>query len=151
MSHQVQNPGQVVDMPVIEANGILFDFEQCGDPNGEPVLLWMGLGAQRTMWPTVLVQQLASKGFFVTSFDNRDSGLSGHLDNLGTVGLGSFCCIGCYVYCCCLGCNQLLPNPAPYALDDMVTDVVALVQLFALSALFPVFIDPTILFCSWMH
>ena len=61
-------------MPAVEANGITIEYEEQGD--GEPLLLIMGLGAQLIDWPQGLVDELASRGFRVIRFDNRDAGLS---------------------------------------------------------------------------
>jgi pimeloyl-ACP methyl ester carboxylesterase len=56
------------------------DVELCyqtfGTPDGEPLLLVMGLGGPMTWWDAELCRQLAGKGFYVVRFDNRDSGRS---------------------------------------------------------------------------
>ena len=49
---------------------------------GPPVLLIMGLGAQMLWWPDPFCEQLASRGFRVFRFDNRDVGLSTRLRHL---------------------------------------------------------------------
>lgn len=56
--------------------GIEIFYEEHGDPNAEAMLLVMGLGAQMTLWPDELVAALASEGFRVIRYDNRDIGLS---------------------------------------------------------------------------
>jgi pimeloyl-ACP methyl ester carboxylesterase len=48
------------------------------------VLLVMGLGMQLIAWPAEFVEALADAGYRVIRFDNRDIGLSDHLDHLGT-------------------------------------------------------------------
>jgi pimeloyl-ACP methyl ester carboxylesterase len=55
-------------------------YEQLGDPSGDPLLLVMGMGAQMVGWPDGLCAELAARGFSVVRFDNRDVGLSTHLD-----------------------------------------------------------------------
>ncbi|MEM9038907.1 MAG: alpha/beta hydrolase [Actinomycetota bacterium] len=67
-------------MASIEANGITIEYQQVGDPAGEPLLLVMGLGGQLVDWPPEFVEQLAAAGFHVTIFDNRDIGLSTEFD-----------------------------------------------------------------------
>jgi pimeloyl-ACP methyl ester carboxylesterase len=57
-------------------------YEQLGDPSGEPLLLVMGLGAQMVGWPDGFCAELGARGFAVVRFDNRDVGLSTHLDAL---------------------------------------------------------------------
>jgi pimeloyl-ACP methyl ester carboxylesterase len=58
------------------ANGIEIEYETSGSKTDPAVLLIMGLGAQLTIWPDALCEGLASKGFFVIRFDNRDTGLT---------------------------------------------------------------------------
>jgi pimeloyl-ACP methyl ester carboxylesterase len=57
-------------------------YEQNGDLSGEPLLLIMGLSSQLIAWPQTLVDNLAGRGFRVIRFDNRDCGLSTHLDGV---------------------------------------------------------------------
>lgn len=65
-------------MAQIEANGITIEYEQFG--TGDPLLLVMGLGGQLTDWPQGFVDELVDAGFQVTTFDNRDMGLSTEFD-----------------------------------------------------------------------
>ncbi|MEU3017808.1 MULTISPECIES: alpha/beta hydrolase [unclassified Nocardiopsis] len=48
-------------------------------PEGEPLLLIMGLAVNRTWWPDGLCRALADQGFAVARYDQRDSGESTHL------------------------------------------------------------------------
>ena len=59
-----------------KVNGIELCYALNGPTDGDPLLLIMGLGAQLTGWPIEFVDHLASQGFRVIRFDNRDSGLS---------------------------------------------------------------------------
>ncbi|MDB5965470.1 MAG: alpha/beta hydrolase [Polaromonas sp.] len=73
----------------IKANGIDIEVEDsgtgAGDSRARPVvLLIMGLGMQLIAWPPALVDGLVDAGYRVVRFDNRDIGLSRHLDDLGT-------------------------------------------------------------------
>ena len=72
-----------VAMPKVAANGIEIYYEQFGVPSGRPLLLICGLGAHMTSWPQGFLDTLVAAGFFVTTYDNRDVGLSTHLDELG--------------------------------------------------------------------
>ncbi|WP_284619938.1 alpha/beta fold hydrolase [Aquabacterium humicola] len=69
------------------ANGLEFEVDDQGPPNGEALLLIMGLGMQLIAWPDELVTDLVGRGFRVIRFDNRDIGLSSHLDHLGVPNL----------------------------------------------------------------
>lgn len=74
----------------ISANGLRFEVE-VDEPlspptgGGQPptVLLTMGLGMQLVAWPEALLQGLRAAGHRVVRYDNRDIGLSSHLDDLG--------------------------------------------------------------------
>ncbi|WP_148861207.1 alpha/beta fold hydrolase [Marinobacter fonticola] len=63
----------------IAANGLEFCVETRGNPEAEPVVFIMGLGAQLTLWPEALLQAYVEAGYRVIRFDNRDIGLSSHL------------------------------------------------------------------------
>jgi pimeloyl-ACP methyl ester carboxylesterase len=66
----------MVSMPRAEANGIELEYETFGDPSGPPLLLIAGLGMQMVGWDEEFCELLASRGFRVIRFDNRDVGLS---------------------------------------------------------------------------
>jgi pimeloyl-ACP methyl ester carboxylesterase len=58
------------------ANGIELSYQTMGDPDGEPLLLIMGLATQMIAWPEELCGMLVERGFHVVRFDNRDIGRS---------------------------------------------------------------------------
>lgn len=68
----------------VATNGVELETETFGDPSHPALLLIMGLGCQMLVWPRAFCEQLASAGFYVVRFDNRDVGLSTQLDTLGT-------------------------------------------------------------------
>jgi pimeloyl-ACP methyl ester carboxylesterase len=68
------------------------EVDDRGLPDGEPLLMIMGLGMQLTGWPDELVQMLVSRGFRVLRFDNRDIGLSQYFDHLGVPNLAWAAC-----------------------------------------------------------
>lgn len=51
-------------------------YQTFGDPDGEPLLLVMGLGGPMTWWDPDLCERLARAGFHVVRYDNRDTGRS---------------------------------------------------------------------------
>ncbi|HET9162968.1 MAG TPA: alpha/beta hydrolase [Solirubrobacterales bacterium] len=68
------------------ANGIELAYQEIGDPEGEPLLLIMGLAMQMPAWDEELCAMLAERGFRVVRFDNRDIGHSTKLSEAGTPG-----------------------------------------------------------------
>jgi pimeloyl-ACP methyl ester carboxylesterase len=62
------------------SNGITIAYETFGDPGAVPILLVMGLGTQMIAWRDGFCALLAERGHYVIRFDNRDVGLSTHLD-----------------------------------------------------------------------
>ncbi len=65
------------------ANGIEIAYQEIGDPDGEPLLLIMGLATQMLAWDEELCAMLAEHDFRVIRFDNRDIGCSTKLDRAG--------------------------------------------------------------------
>lgn len=65
----------------IGSDKIQIAYECFGDPDKPPVLLIMGVGGQMIAWHEGLIEQLVNKGLYVTRFDNRDVGLSTHLND----------------------------------------------------------------------
>jgi pimeloyl-ACP methyl ester carboxylesterase len=68
---------------IASANGVEICFQEMGDPDGEPLLLVMGLATQMIAWHEGLCRLLAERGFRVIRFDNRDIGRSTKLDWAG--------------------------------------------------------------------
>ena len=92
-----------------EGRPIELYYEQNGDLSGKPLLLIMGLSSQLIAWPQPLVDDLAGRGFRVIRFDNRDCGLSTHLDGVPL--------------------NPIVrPDLAPYFLANMADDAASLLS-----------------------
>ncbi len=64
----------------VKANGLEIAFETFGDPGDPTILLVMGLGTQMIAWDDTMCENLAAEGYHVVRFDNRDVGLSTHID-----------------------------------------------------------------------
>jgi pimeloyl-ACP methyl ester carboxylesterase len=105
-------------------NGIDLCYEIFGKDDGEPMLLIMGLGAQMILWDDEFCQQLASRGFRVVRFDNRDIGKSSKLTGgkpLKPLEL--------------LKLRFLkIPIEAPYRLRDMAEDTVGLMDALGIKS-----------------
>jgi pimeloyl-ACP methyl ester carboxylesterase len=64
------------EMVALVGRGIELCYQTFGDPDGEPVLLIMGLGGPMTWWDPDFCSMLALRGFYVIRYDNRDTGRS---------------------------------------------------------------------------
>lgn len=106
----------------VAANGIGLEVDDRGPPQGEPVVLVMGLGMQLIGWPIELVNDLLARGLRVVRFDNRDAGLSDGFDALGVPNLA----IAGLRY------TLRLPVRAPYRLADMAADTVGVLDALGL-------------------
>jgi pimeloyl-ACP methyl ester carboxylesterase len=96
------------------SNGIEIAYQEVGDPDGEPLVLVMGLATQMIAWDEDFCSMLAERGFRVIRFDNRDIGHSSKLD-------------GAYVPS---RLDLLLrrSETAAYRLSDMAADTVGLMD-----------------------
>ncbi len=57
-------------------SGIDICYETFGKAGDPPILLIMGMGGPMNWWSVEFCERLASKGFFVIRYDNRDTGRS---------------------------------------------------------------------------
>jgi pimeloyl-ACP methyl ester carboxylesterase len=111
--------------PPITGRARVGDLELAYDifgTGGRPLVLVMGIGAQRIMWDPSLCAQFVDAGFHVVRFDHRDIGESTRLDapvpKPGRVLLRRM--LGAHV-------------DAPYNLSDMAGDVAGLIATLGLE------------------
>ncbi|MCP4225524.1 MAG: alpha/beta hydrolase [Actinomycetia bacterium] len=69
-------------MPTASSNGIELYYETNGSPDDPALLLVNGYSSQLLQWGEEFRQGLADNGRYVICFDNRDVGLSTHLDGV---------------------------------------------------------------------
>lgn len=70
-------------MPRTAVNtGMEIEYDTFGSPSDPALLLVMGFTAQMTLWEEDFCRMLADGGRYVIRFDNRDCGLSTHLDGV---------------------------------------------------------------------
>ncbi len=106
------------------ANGIRLVYDIFGQREDPPVLLVAGLGAPMISWDDDFCRQLAARGFRVVRYDQRDTGLSTHLDDAGT--LPTLELAGAYL--------EHRRLDAPYTLGDLADDAVALLDALELPS-----------------
>lgn len=110
-----------VDLPETQyaaANGLKIAYETFGSSSDAPILMVMGLGTQMIAWPDEMCQQIADRGFYVIRFDNRDVGLSTHLDELPTPTRS----------------DLLLRRKPPYKVTDMARDALGLMDKLGIES-----------------
>ena len=79
------DPGARTDVPETSelfapvAPDVELCYQTYGDPDGDPLLLVMGLGGPMTWWDPELCRMLAERGFYVVRYDNRDAGRSSRM------------------------------------------------------------------------
>lgn len=93
-------------------------YETFGNPKNPCIILIAGIGGQLIDWPSNFTQGLVDKGFHVVTFDNRDSGLSRHYDELNVPNFGEVIAAK----------QQGKSFEPPYTLEDMASDVIALID-----------------------
>jgi pimeloyl-ACP methyl ester carboxylesterase len=110
-------------MTAARANGITIEYAETGPRGGPVILLIMGLGMQLVAWPESFCEGLASRGFRVIRFDNRDAGLSSRMRSAGlltTTARLARAIAG-------------LPVRPPYTLTDMARDTVGLLDALGIA------------------
>ncbi|WP_193612581.1 alpha/beta fold hydrolase [Nocardioides lijunqiniae] len=103
------------------AQGVELCYQTFGDPDDEPLLLVMGLGGPMTWWDPQLCRLLASRGFYVVRYDNRDTGRS---SRVGTR-------VGRTALVRAFAGGRTRP---PYTLDDLAEDAFGLLDHLGLES-----------------
>ena len=111
-------------MPQADANGIRIEYETFGSPSDPALLLIMGLGMQLIAWPEPFCRRLASQGFYVIRYDNRDTGFSTKFDDVRAPGLPALL----------IRSLLRLPIRVPYTLRDMAADAIGLLDALDISS-----------------
>ena len=110
-------------MPNVRANGMTLAFDAFGSEDAEPLLLVSGLGVQMIRWASPFCESLAALGYRVIRFDNRDVGLSTHLDDAPVIEMTALA--------------QALQRgerlTLPYTLTDMAADAVGLLDALGID------------------
>jgi pimeloyl-ACP methyl ester carboxylesterase len=101
---------------VVEVGGVELCHETFGDAGDRPLLLVMGLGAPMIWWDEEFCETLATQGFYVIRFDNRDAGRSSRMRGRANLA------------------QAYLLRSAPYSLADMAADAAGLLDVLGIPA-----------------
>ena len=108
----------------VTVNSIDIAYRVLGQGEGRPkVLMIMGLGGSNVAWGDNLIRGLVDNGYEVVIYDNRDTGASTSFDDWGQPTL----------WLQLLKHSLRLPVNAPYHLNDMAADAVALMDSIGYS------------------
>ena len=108
----------------VPVNSIDIAYRVLGQGEGRPkVLMIMGLGGSNVAWGDNLIRGLVDNGYEVVIYDNRDTGASTSFDEWGQPTL----------WLQLLKHSLRLPVNAPYHLNDMAADAVALMDSIGYS------------------
>jgi pimeloyl-ACP methyl ester carboxylesterase len=118
---------QVSAMPEASTNGITLHYDERGERDAPPIVLVMGLSLQMIAWPDAFCDDLASRGFRVIRFDNRDVGLSTKLHGAPTPGAADFAALF-------LLSRRLPPSRVAYRLTDLAEDTLGLLDALGLDS-----------------
>jgi pimeloyl-ACP methyl ester carboxylesterase len=102
-----------------DAGQVTLAYETFGSPDDPPLVLVMGVATQMIGWPDGFCRALADAGCYVIRFDNRDIGLSTHLDDAGVPDL--------------VALLTGTATSAPYTLAEMADDTAALLDAIGLD------------------
>jgi len=110
-------------MNIADVNGIQIAYEVFGREGDPAILLIAGFGTQMIRWTDPFCIELASRGYRVIRFDNRDAGLSTHLAQLAPPDFGAL-----------VATLMSGRRPeVPYTLDDMAADAVGLLDALSID------------------
>jgi pimeloyl-ACP methyl ester carboxylesterase len=104
-------------MPTTQVHELEIYFDTFGDPTNDTTLLVSGLGAQCPVYDDELCALLVAAGHHVVRYDNRDVGLSTHLDGAPADPMSAFMAIA-----------SGEPVDAAYTLSDMAADGIGLLD-----------------------
>jgi pimeloyl-ACP methyl ester carboxylesterase len=107
----------------INVNGVDIAYQLHGNPTDPTILLIHGLSTPLTGWPSAMIESFVAAGYQVLLLDNRDVGRSQQLDHLPLPNMLKVV----------FKLKFKLSIKAPYQLEDMMQDVVALLDALKLS------------------
>jgi pimeloyl-ACP methyl ester carboxylesterase len=110
-------------MPTTKVHDLDLYFDTFGNPEHETVLLVSGLGAQCPTYDEQMVATIVAAGYHVVRYDNRDVGLSTHLDGAPSDAISAY-----------LAAAAGEHVDAAYTLSDMAADGIGLLDQLDVAA-----------------
>jgi pimeloyl-ACP methyl ester carboxylesterase len=110
-------------MNILKINDVDLAYDSFGNENDEAIILIAGLGTQMIRWSDSFCQILATRGFRVIRFDNRDVGCSTHFSHYRTLDFNALV-------------TALMSGQRPdipYTLDDMSKDAIGLLDALSID------------------
>lgn len=104
---------------ITQANNIEICYDTFGEDTDPAFLLIMGLGGQMVAWEEDFCQEIASHGYFVIRFDNRDVGLSTKFEETSVPDV--------------IALMQGESVEVPYKLIDMAKDTIGLLDVLKIN------------------
>ncbi len=105
------------------SNGLTLAYEECGNPEGEPIILLTGLSWQLIHWPESYCAGLAEQGLRVIRLDHRDAGLSSSIKGKMRIN---------FVNSSMMRKFGVTP-PADYTIKDMSDDLIGFIDALNLE------------------
>ncbi|KAG5481875.1 hypothetical protein LSCM4_06952 [Leishmania orientalis] len=99
-------------------------YSAFGDPSDPCILLIMGMNVSSLLWDSRFCKYLADAGFYVIRYDNRDVGLSTHLDEYPSP---------CILRLALPAWASVGEGPVAYTLEDMAEDAAGLLKALKIS------------------
>jgi pimeloyl-ACP methyl ester carboxylesterase len=112
------------DPSSVRVNDVEIVYDSFGETSAPPILLVMGLGAQMIAWDEAFCAALATQGYWVIRFDNRDIGLSTKFDAAGVPDIIAMM----------QATMQRKAVQAPYTLRDMAGDAAGLLEALEIES-----------------
>jgi pimeloyl-ACP methyl ester carboxylesterase len=109
---------------LVAVNNLHINYDSFGDTSHPAILLIMGLATQMIYWDEQFCKLLASQGYWIIRFDNRDNGKSTWLDSLPAPSSVA------------LLTNAVFKRPlgAAYLLSDMMKDTLGLLDVLHIES-----------------
>lgn len=106
-----------------KTNSVPLFYDSFGTPDNPTIVLIPGLGGHNISWTSDFCQEIADAGFYLLRIDNRDAGLSHHINEFPPIDLGVLI----------EKMQQGEHFAVPYTLFDMAEDIIQLLDTLSID------------------